>query len=147
MMQQRFVADNLCQHVLVMLLEEAYLKGELDILDFYQNRDTYVKARWIAPGWQWVDPENEVNAAVDGVDNNLSTLAEESAAQGQDWEEILEQRARELKKIKELEEKHGIKMTVDKTSNPQADAGTGKKKPKKNKNENKDVPKSDETTQ
>ncbi|MBL8012285.1 MAG: phage portal protein, partial [Candidatus Omnitrophica bacterium] len=58
MMQQRFIAENLCQHILVMLLEEAYLKGELPILDFYQNRDAYVRTRWIAPGWQWVDPEN-----------------------------------------------------------------------------------------
>lgn len=114
MMQQRFVSENLCQHVLVMLLEEAYLNGELPILDFYQNREAYVRTRWIAPGWQWVDPENEVKASVEAVDNNLSTLAEEAAAQGQDWEENLEQRARELKKIKDLEDKYDIDMTVDK---------------------------------
>jgi capsid protein len=113
MMQQRFIAENLCQHILVMLLEEAYLKGELPILDFYQNRDAYVRTRWIAPGWQWVDPENEVKASTEAVNNNLSTLAEEAAAQGQDWEENLEQRARELKKIKDLEEKYDIEMTTD----------------------------------
>lgn len=118
MMQQRFVSENLCQHVLVMLLEEAYLKGELPILDYYQNRDAYVRTRWIAPGWQWVDPENEVKASVEAVDNNLSTLAEEAAAQGQDWEENLEQRARELKKIKDLEEKYDIDMKVDKEKKP-----------------------------
>jgi len=119
MMQQRFVSENLCQHVLVMLLEEAYLKGELPILDFYRNRDAYVRTRWIAPGWQWVDPENEVKASVDAVDNNLSTLAEEAASQGQDWEENLEQRARELKKIKDLEQKYGIDMNVDKEKKPE----------------------------
>jgi len=121
MMQQRFIAENLCQHVLVMLLEEAYLKGELPILDFYQNRDAYVRTRWIAPGWQWVDPENEVKASTEAVNNNLSTLAEEAAAQGQDWEENLEQRARELKKIKDLEKKYDVDMTTDagKVSEPQ----------------------------
>ena len=86
--------------------------GELPILDFYQNRAAYVRSRWIAPGWQWVDPKNEIQAAVSSVDANLSTLAEEAATQGQDWEDNLEQRARELKKIKELEEKNGIKMTA-----------------------------------
>ena len=112
MMQQRFVADKFGQPVLIALMEEAYLMGELPILDFYQNRVAYVRSRWIAPGWQWVDPKNEVQAAVSAVDANLSTLAEEVATQGQDWEDSLEQRARELKKIKELEEKNGIKMTA-----------------------------------
>jgi len=116
MMQQRFVADKMGQPTLVYLLEEAYLNGELPILDFYQNRAAYVQTRWIAPGWQWVDPENEVTAAKDSVNGNLSTLADETAAQGGDWEEILEQRARELKKIKDLEEKYGIKMTEEKVA-------------------------------
>lgn len=118
MMQQRFIAENLCQHVLIMLLEEAYLKGELPILDFYQNRHAYVRTRWISPGWQWVDPENEVKASTEAVNNNLSTLAEETAAQGQDWEENLEQRARELKKIKDLEQKYDVDMTTDKSKGP-----------------------------
>ena len=119
MMQQRFVADKFGQPVLMMLMEEAYLRGELPILDFYQNRDAYVRSRWITPGWQWVDPANEVQAATDSIDNNLSTLAEETATQGLDWEDTLEQRARELKKIKELEEKFGITMqAIPRVKNP-----------------------------
>ena len=119
MMQQRFVADKFGQPVLLMLLEEAYLRGELPILDFYQNRDAYVRSRWITPGWQWVDPANEVQAATDSIDNNLSTLAEETATQGLDWEDTLEQRARELKKIKELEEKFDITMqAIPRVKNP-----------------------------
>lgn len=113
MMQQRFVADKFGKPVFFALLEEAYLLGELPILDFYTNREAYIRSRWIAPGWQWIDPENEVTAAKDSVDNNFSTLAEEAADRGQDWEEILEQRAREQKKIKDLEGKYGIKLHSD----------------------------------
>lgn len=125
MMQQRFVADKFAQPVLIALLEEAYLMGELPILDFYEKRSAYVRCRWIAPGWQWVDPQNEVEAAAKAVDANLSTLAEEAASQGQDWEDNLEQRARELKKIKELEAKNGIQMTpvVPQGQVPQKGAG------------------------
>ena len=112
--QQRFVADKLGQPIFELLLEEAYLKGELDILDFYQNKWLYVKAKWISPGWQWVDPQKEVKAAVMSVDNNQSTLAAEAASHGDDWEDNLEQRARELKKIKELEEKHEISLNPNK---------------------------------
>ena len=110
MMQQQFISNKLCQPVLLMLMEEAYLRGELPILDFYQNRAAYVRTRWISPGWQWVDPQKEVAASVLAVDNNLSTLADEFATQGQDWEEALEQIAREKKKIKELETANGIVM-------------------------------------
>ncbi|MDI6606740.1 MAG: phage portal protein, partial [Candidatus Omnitrophota bacterium] len=111
MVQQDFVSKKLCQPSLVYLLEEAYLKGELRILDFYFNREAYVKVRWVSPGWQWIDPENEVAASRDSIDGNLSTLAEEIESRGGDWEDNLEQRARELKKINDLEQKYGIKMT------------------------------------
>jgi lambda family phage portal protein len=124
MMQQRFIANKLCQPVLRYLVEEAYLKGELPILDFYQKMDEYVRSRWVAPGWEWIDPQAEVGAAVDAVNNNLSTLAEEAAAQGRDWEDDLEQRARELKRIKDLENKNGIKMA------PQPVPGAIKPQPK-----------------
>jgi lambda family phage portal protein len=127
MMQQRFISDKFGQPVLMALLEEAYLMGELPILDFYQNREAYVRSRWIAPGWQWVDPQNEVQAAVEGVNNNISTLAEETATQGQDWEDTLEQRARELKKIKELEEKYGIKLTPQQAPKVGKPSPAGKK--------------------
>jgi capsid protein len=36
------------------------------------------------------------------MENGLSTLEEECASQGLDWEEVLEQRAREQAKMKEL---------------------------------------------
>ena len=112
--QQRFVADKLGQPVFELLIEEAYLKGELPILDFYQNRWLYVRSKWIAPGWQWVDPQKEVKAAVLAVENNHSTLAEEAATHGRDWEDVLEQRAREEKKRKDLEAEHGISLNPNK---------------------------------
>jgi lambda family phage portal protein len=118
MMQQRFVSDKLGQPVYAAVFEEAYLRGELDILDFYENRAAYVRANWITPGWQWVDPESEVKASVESIDNNLSNLAEESAAHGRDWEEALEQRAREKKKIQELEVKFGISLSAPEKASP-----------------------------
>jgi len=112
--QQRFVANKLGQPVFELLIEEAYLKGELPILDFYQNRWAYLKSKWIAPGWQWVDPQKEVKASVMSVDSNHSTLAAEAAAHGDDWEDNLEQRAREQKKIKTLEDENEISLSSDK---------------------------------
>jgi lambda family phage portal protein len=148
MMQQRFIADNFGQPTLELLIEEAYLKGELRILDFYTNKESYVKTRWICPGWQWVDPQNEIEASTKAVDNNLSTLSEEVASQGYDWEETLEQRARELRKKKDLEEKYDINMTPQpaqpKAGDPNKDKKPGEPAPGKEKDKPEGTPPEEE---
>lgn len=99
---QDWIAKRLCQPVWEMLIEEAYLLNELKIQNFYENSADWTRARWIAPGWGWVDPTKEVEASRMSIEGNLSTLADEAATLGRDWEETLEQRAREKKKLKEL---------------------------------------------
>lgn len=110
MAQQEWLAKRFCQPIWEMLIEEAYLREELMVNNFYENRLDWLRCRWIAPGWQWVDPVNEVKAATESVNMGLSTLADESASQGNDWEEVLEQRERELIKIKEIEQRSGVKI-------------------------------------
>jgi len=46
-------------------------------------------------GRGWIDPQKEINAAVTRVANGLSTLQDECAEQGKDWEDVLHQRAAE----------------------------------------------------
>ncbi len=56
------------------------------------------------------DPNKVANAQDTRLKNNTTTLAAEYAAGGKDWETELEQRARELKRIKELERANDIVM-------------------------------------
>ncbi len=100
--QQQWISQRLCQPIWEMLVDEAYLRGEFEAPDYFSRRDDYTRVKWIAPGWSYIDPESEVNAAVDAIRSNTSTLADECAAHGKDWEEVLEQRAREEAKRKEL---------------------------------------------
>lgn len=108
--RQQFLTTYLCQPIYEMLLEEAWLMGDLDAPDFYEQRFEYSRALWIASGWDYIDPEKEANAAAKNIENGTSSASIEAASKGLDWEEIMEQRARELVKKKELEEKHGIKF-------------------------------------
>jgi len=117
-MRQEWLAKKFCQPAWNMLLEEAWLRGELPAAGFYENFLDWTRARWITPGWSWVDPVKEVIASQKAVDMGISSLADEAAAQGKDYEEVLEQRAREEVKIKELEEKNGI---IIKTRSGKAD--------------------------
>jgi len=100
--RQEWLARKLCQPIWEMLLEEAYLRGELPADSFYENRRFWTNALWIAPGWEWVDPLKEAQAAEVGLKNGIVTHADIYAAQGKDWEESFEQRKRELDKMREL---------------------------------------------
>jgi lambda family phage portal protein len=60
---------------------------------FWQAYPAWVRAMWIGPGRGWVDPVKEAQAAGIRMDNDLSTLQQEAADQGLDWEEVLEQHA------------------------------------------------------
>lgn len=106
-----------------MLMEEMALRGELpgnpDV--FGPMRDEWMKARWIAPGWGWVDPVKEVESSQMAVDGGYSTLADEAASQGKDWEEVAVQRAREKRRYEEL----GLPDPGEKKPKtaPQQDAG------------------------
>lgn len=97
-----WLARKLCQPVWDLVLEEAYLRGQFDAPDFETYRSEYTRAQWIGGGWGWVDPVKEVEASRKAVDYGLSTLAEEVAGQGRDWEEVLEQRKREQDKAAAL---------------------------------------------
>lgn len=95
-------AKKFCQPVYDLVLEEAFLRGQFEAPDFYEMRSEYTRAAWLGGGWGWVDPVKEVEASRKAIDYGLSTLADEAAGQGRDWEETLEQQKREEDKAKEL---------------------------------------------
>ena len=100
--RQEWLARKLCQPVWEMVLEEAYLRGDLGSISFYEKRPNWTNASWITPGWEWVDPLKEAKAAEVGLKNGIVTHSDLYSAQGKDWEECFEQRKREQDKIKEL---------------------------------------------
>lgn len=83
-------------------LEEAINLGLIDAPGFYENRAAYCRSKWIGPGRGWVDPVKEAQAAQIRMNIGISSLEAECAEQGLDWEEVLEQRAREQQRMREL---------------------------------------------
>jgi lambda family phage portal protein len=57
---------------------------------------------WMWPGHPHVDPNKEATAASIRLEAGLTTLADEYASQGKDWEQQLRQRAREMELAAEL---------------------------------------------
>jgi lambda family phage portal protein len=113
-MRQEWLARKLCQPVWEMVLEEAYLKRDLKADTFLKMKEYWTQSSWIAPGWEWVDPLKEAQAAEVGLKNGITTYSDLYASEGKDWEESLEQRKREQAKIKEL----GLEDVIANDSKP-----------------------------
>lgn len=101
--RRAWMATYWCQPVYELWLEEAVNAGMIEAPDFYENWQYYSRAKWIGPGRGWIDPVKEANAAEIRMRNNISTLEMECAEQGYDWQEILDQRAIERRRLKELD--------------------------------------------
>lgn len=78
------------------------MAGMLEISDYFSNRELYLECQWIAKGISWIDPAKEARANRTAMISYQTTLEEVAAEQGKDWREILEQRAKEEKLMKEL---------------------------------------------
>lgn len=86
-------------------LHEAMDAGDLPLPpgapEFVECRTAYSRCDWLGVARGWVDPVKEKQGAILGMDAGLSTLQRECAEQGLDYEEIIEQRAREVELFKE----------------------------------------------
>jgi lambda family phage portal protein len=100
-------------------LEEMVDKGEIDAPMWSENRSAYLRARWIGPGKGYVDPVKEAQGATLRMDAGLSTLEDECAEQGKDWQEVLEQRAYEQAELTRL----GLKLGQMNVQTPPGQTG------------------------
>lgn len=99
-------ADGFATPIFVLWLEEAFDNGTIELPNgaprFWDNPAAWSRGRWIGPGRGWVDPTKEAQASQMRMDSGLSTLRDECAEQGLDYEEVLNQRAIELAMMTDL---------------------------------------------
>lgn len=106
--------------VYALWLEEAVNRGLIEAPGFYDQKASYCRAKWIGAGRGWIDPVKEAQAAQLRMQTRISTLEDECAEQGKDWEEVLEQIAREQDRMKEL----GIEMLPAQPGQQPTDKGS-----------------------
>ena len=90
------------QPIYELWLEEVINANLVEAPLFYVMREAYTRNKWIGPGRGWVDPVKEAQAAQIRMNAGISTLEAECAEQGLDWEEVMEQLAREQARRREL---------------------------------------------
>lgn len=99
-------ATGFAQPILASFMEESFEVDDYPLPsgapEFIECRAMYARADWMGPGRGWIDPVDEKKGAILGMDGALSTLQRECAEQGLDYEEVLEQRKREIDEFKRL---------------------------------------------
>jgi lambda family phage portal protein len=84
-------------------LEMAVLSGVVSVGTGYEtNPDLYRKHKWIAPGWEWVDPEKDARASILMLRAGMTTYTDILGEQGRDIEEVWDVLAREMALAKKL---------------------------------------------
>lgn len=96
---QIFMIEHFCRRVYLAWLEAGILTGEISLRP--QDAARLGEPVWQPRGWMWVDPVKDVLASVTAIENGLSTRTQVLAEQGQDFEETIEQLAREQKFLEE----------------------------------------------
>lgn len=101
---QDWLICELCTPVYEAWLEYAVLEGIVPIhpVDFYENKQKYTAHKWTPVGWEWVDPQKDINASVKALDANMTTLQAVCAESGKDWLDVLRQRKIEQDHIKKM---------------------------------------------
>lgn len=117
---QQDIINNFCQPVYEVFMDTLVLSGLVEIPDYWANRAKYSAARWVTPGWSWIDPQKEAAAGAMLLDWGLTTLEELCGGRGKNWQDVLTQRKRE----QEFAESIGVKLgTIEVKPGPAAKGG------------------------
>lgn len=85
------------------MVEECVILGEVDIspVAFYNSPHLFTRHTWIPPRWDYaINPNEDNEADVLEIDENLALLEEKLAKRGYDFSEFVERRQREIEQLK-----------------------------------------------
>lgn len=100
---QRFFIDRFAVPVYAHVLQNILDFGETGLPSSPRVYAKFLKAATFRPrGWQWVDPQNEVKAAIEARKGRMASLTSQLAEQGLDFEEVAMQIAEEDKLLETL---------------------------------------------
>jgi len=85
------------------LFAEGLITAPAGAPSFWEMPAAYLRCTWIGPGRGYIDRKKEAEGAKTLKNERFTTLRREHAEQGQDWEEELDQMAREASYLAELE--------------------------------------------
>lgn len=112
--RREIIGSRFASEIALLFIEEGFDNGTIQPIpgapDFYDARYAYTRGQWIGPAQGHIDPMKETNADVSEVKHFMGTLENKNASRGQDWEETIDQRLREIAYQKRAMEAHGLTL-------------------------------------
>jgi lambda family phage portal protein len=99
---QGFTIERFCWPVFKSWLPMAILTGQIQLPPRMTYEDVFDHVLWTPRGWDWVDPNKDVQASITAIRSGLSTYQKECAKRGLDWRKVFRQRAAENELAEEL---------------------------------------------
>ncbi|WP_354437497.1 phage portal protein [Paenibacillus sp. DS2363] len=99
---QNMIINRFLRPIYLEFLESMYLTGKIDLPLLAENKKKYTSHVWVPPGSTWIDPLKEAKANETALSSNQDTLARICAERGEDWRDVVIQRAAEINLINEL---------------------------------------------
>ena len=94
--RRKWLGESFCQPLYRMLIEESWLRGEIEAQNFYRDMYRLTSADWIGPPKGQIEPIKEVQADILAVQNNFKTLEEVLLEGGRELNSTLNQRKVEV---------------------------------------------------
>ncbi len=108
--RRRWLKEQWLDPVYELWTEEAINLERVEAPGYYENRFAYTSCRWIMSGRGFVDPVKEAKGSEIKMAIGLSTQQDECAEQGKDYQEVQDQRVRELKEAVQKVEDAGLPL-------------------------------------
>jgi lambda family phage portal protein len=99
---QQYMIRAFHERVFRAWLRAAVASGDLQLPGYEASPERFEQVRWVARGWEWVDPQKEGQAYREAVRDGFMTQAEVVMSRGGDYHELVEQRAAELEEQSQL---------------------------------------------
>jgi capsid protein len=128
MIHRTWLGEDTCQPIYTMLMEEGFLRGELEADNFYLNIDAITHCDWRGSPKGDIEPIKAVQADVLAIQHNIKTRAEAIAERGGDLRGTFDQLQEEQDMMRErgLDEERVSPDTADKWAGDEkhSDQGT-----------------------
>lgn len=96
-----------------MFVDSVVLSGALQVPnDYWSNKEKYIKAVWIMPTREWVDPLKDIKSIESEIKLGLNSRTRAAAGKGRNFEDIIEEQINEEKLIAEKRKKAGLEPVL-----------------------------------
>jgi lambda family phage portal protein len=100
--QHQTFVYQFCRPIFNEWMRWAVFSGELALPNYLRDRAAYHEVKWVTPGWAWVDPLKDANAAIQQIKFGLTSRATVVNENGEDIEQIDKENAQDQQRVKRL---------------------------------------------